>query len=61
MEKVIKKLNELIDKKASDEEYKEFLGSLSEDEWEFLVRELPKNPFLGKLSKLRKEYFKEHQ
>ena len=55
MEQAMEKLNELIKKHASDEEYKKFLGSLSEEEWQFIVREIPKTPFLGKLGKLRRE------
>ena len=56
---IMTRLRELNQKHASDEEYKKFLGSLSEEMWQFVRRDIPATPYLGKLGKLRKESLEE--
>lgn len=46
---------------CTDEDLKQYVGTLTEEEWKHVVKQLPKNPFLGKLDKLREQYLKEHK
>ena len=53
----IDRLNEIIlTPYHTDKQLKYFVGELSEEEWNHIVKQLPENPFLGKLNDLRRGY-----
>lgn len=59
MENKKRGLIELLDSVCEDDDYKKFLSYLTKEEWDYIVEQLPKNPYLGKLEDLRIEGLKE--